>query len=73
MKNHYVFLIKEETITPQSLEDEYCGDVLREAIRQGFYLSRIHVFATTNKDALEKFLTITRTYQDELTIRTMIC
>lgn len=73
MKNNYVFLIKEKTITPQSLEEDCCGDVLRETIRQGFYLSRIHVFAANNKEALEKFLILTEVYPEELATRTIIC
>ncbi len=73
MKSHYVFLIKEGSITPQSLDDGYCGDVLRETLRQGFHISRIHVHATSSKEALENFLIIMKPYQEELTVRTMIC
>lgn len=73
MRSQYVFLIKETVITPQSLEQSDCGDILREMLKQGFYLSRIHIFANNSKDALEKFLVVTKNHEHELTARTIIC
>lgn len=73
MNNHYVFLIKEKSITPQSLDEDCCGEVLRETLRQGFHLSRIHILAANSKEALERFLKVTGSFQEELTMRTMIC
>ena len=51
----YVFLIKDEIIVPQSLDDEYCGQIIASLVEQGFFLSDVN---HTKKDVVQSALNI---------------
>lgn len=72
-EQHFIFLLKEKTITPQSLEEECAAEVICEMLRQQFYISRIHVFAGSNQEALDKFINIAKSHQRELSAGTILC
>lgn len=54
-KQRFIFLLKGEVVTPQSLEDPDAGEIIRAALNQSFSISRIHVLAKNNHEALAKF------------------
>lgn len=72
-EQHFIFLLKEKTVTPQSLEEASAAEVICEMLRQQFYISRIHVLADSNQKALDKFMKISRHHQSELSAETIIC
>lgn len=72
-KKYFIFLLKENTVTPQSLEDPCAGKVICEMLRQQFYISRIHIVAATGQEALEKYHKLTKYYTSELSSRIILC
>jgi|GEM_PF-1757954 hypothetical protein len=72
-KQHFIFLLKGKVVTPQSLEDPDAGEIIRVLLLQRFYLSRIHIQAKNNHDALEKFQQITETYPAEISMDVIAC
>ncbi len=61
-KQRFIFLLKGEVVTPQSLEDPDAGEIIRAALCQSFYISPMHVLAKNNHDALGKFQLLTEGY-----------
>ena len=53
-KEHFVFLRKGTMIVPQSLDDAESGEVIKSLIQQKFDVSRLHVWARNNREALER-------------------
>lgn len=51
----YIFLIKDEIIVPQSLEDENCGQIIGSLVEQGFFLSDVHLMSTDSAMALKMY------------------
>ncbi len=64
-KQHFIFLLKGEVVTPQSLGDPDAGAIIRAVLLQGFYLSRIHIMAVDGREALRKFQRMTEFYAEE--------
>jgi hypothetical protein len=54
-KQRFVFLLKGDVATPQSLEDPDAGEIIRAALNQSFSISPIHVLAKNNHEAMAKF------------------
>nr|AFO66346.1 hypothetical protein SESS1296_03602 [Salmonella enterica subsp. salamae serovar Sofia] len=72
-KQYFIFLLKGKTVTPQSLEEPCAEKVICEMLRQQFYLSRIHIFAATSQEALEKFQKLTQYYTSDLSPEVILC
>ncbi len=72
-KQHFIFLLKGKVVTPQSLEDPDAGEIIRLLLLQRFYLSRVHIQAKNNHEALEKFQQITETYSAETSTGVIDC
>ena len=51
----YVFLIKDEIIVPQSLDDEYCGQIIASLVEQGFFLSDVNLVSTDSVTAVKMY------------------
>ncbi|WP_140919823.1 hypothetical protein [Limnobaculum xujianqingii] len=52
---HYVFLLKDEIIVPQCLEDKECGEVISSLLYQGFVVSNVHILSEGTEAALKKY------------------
>ncbi|WP_300000073.1 hypothetical protein [uncultured Cedecea sp.] len=72
-KKYFIFLLKEKTVTPQSLEEPCAEKMICEMLRQQFYISRIHIVAATSQEALEKYQKLTKYYTGELSSRVILC
>lgn len=72
-KQYFIFLLKGKTVTPQSLEEPRAEKMIGEMLRQQFYISRIHVFAATSQEALDKFYKLTECYTSELSPEIILC
>ncbi|XBS68852.1 hypothetical protein ABK905_20140 [Acerihabitans sp. KWT182] len=46
-KQRFVFLMKGDVVTPQSLEDPDAGEIIRAALCQRFFISPLQVLAKT--------------------------
>lgn len=72
-KQYFIFLLKGRTVTPQSLEEPCAEKVVCDLLRQQFYLSRIHIVASTGQEALDKFQKLTKCYTSELSLEVILC
>ncbi len=72
-KQHFIFLLKGEVVTPQSLTEQDAGEIIRSLLLQRFYLSRIHIQAKNNYEALEKPHQITEIYSAEIKMNVIEC
>ena len=72
-KQHFIFLLKGKVVTPQSLEDSDAGEIIRSALSQNFYLSRVHIMARNSAEALEKFQQMTECYAEENGMAVILC
>lgn len=52
---NYIFLIKDDIIVPQSLEEEYCGEIINSLIEQCFVLSDFNVSSPDSTTALKMY------------------
>jgi len=64
-KQRFVFLLKGEVVTPQSLEDPDAGEIIRASLCQSFSISLLHVLAKDNYEALAKFQLLSDGYPRE--------
>ncbi len=64
-KQRFVFLLKGEVVTPQSLEDPDAGEIIRAALSQSFAISPMHVLAKNNHEAFDKFQLLSEGYSSE--------
>ena len=55
MSQHFVFLSKDTTLVPQSLNDDDAGEIIRALLLQQFSLSPLRLQADTSREALDKY------------------
>jgi len=72
-KQHFIFFIKGKTVVPQSLNEAEAGEIIRSVLLQQFNISRLHIIAGNNKEALEKFELISETAGDEVLKEVVVC
>ncbi|NIF20771.1 MULTISPECIES: hypothetical protein [Pantoea] len=70
---HFVFLIKGDTVVPQSLSDPAVGEIIRSTLLEKFHISKLHIIAADNKEALEKFAMLSESYPDKKLEEVIIC
>ncbi|WNN45538.1 MULTISPECIES: hypothetical protein [Winslowiella] len=72
-KQHFIFFIKGKIVVPQSLDEAGAGEVIRSVLLQQFNISRLHIIAENNKEALDKFALISATAADDPLKEVVIC
>lgn len=55
MNQHFIFLSKEATLVPQSLNDPDASAIVRSLLLQDFNLLPAHLTARNSKEALETY------------------
>lgn len=58
MSQHFVFLSKDTTLVPQSLNDADAGEIIRSLLLQQFSLSPLRLQADNSREALEKYYSL---------------
>ena len=61
-KHRFVFLVKKETVVPQSLDEADAGEIIRTLLLQNFSVSDLHIMAESNRVALENFKRMNKLY-----------
>ncbi|WP_132926501.1 hypothetical protein [Sodalis ligni] len=64
-KQRFIFLLKGEVVTPQSLDDPDAGEIIRAALCQSFAISHLHVLAKNSREALAKYQLLSEGYSSE--------
>lgn len=55
MNQHFIFLSKEATLVPQSLNDPDASAIVRSLLQQDFNLLPSNLTAGSSKEALERY------------------
>jgi len=72
-KYHYIFLLKGNTVVPQSLDEQDAAEIIRTLLSQSFNVSHVHALAEDNNKALEKFDKVNRLYVGNKVREVVIC
>ncbi|KOC89379.1 hypothetical protein [Winslowiella iniecta] len=70
---HFIFFVKGKTVVPQSLDEAEAGEIIRSVLLQQFNISRLHIIARNNKEALDKFALISETAADDVLKEVVLC
>lgn len=55
MNKDFIFLVHNDVVVPQSLEDSDAGEIIRALLKQGFYIPPFRICAEDSTQAFRQF------------------